>query len=56
LKNIRKLSFSPYWFYDKVFPSDFHNYIDNATKISNYGTIDELNEIIDLKTILKDNK
>jgi hypothetical protein len=46
----------PYWFYDKNFPEDLHiseyewiNYIDNATKITNYGTIDELNKKIDEK-------
>jgi hypothetical protein len=62
LKNIKVVFFyierckPPSWFYDKKFPSDLHvseyewiNYIDNATKITNYGTIDELNEKIDEK-------
>jgi hypothetical protein len=62
LKNIKVVFFyierckPPSWFYDKKFPSDLHvseyewiNYIDNATKITNYGTIDELNKKIDEK-------
>ena len=44
----------PSWFYDKLFPIDLHvseyewiNYIDNSIKITNYGTIDDLNETVD---------